>query len=260
MGSANVMSSLTQVAIAKEYSTPWAAPVLARAPMGPFDGPPPRDPNDPLWRAALSAIETSARESALAAVWEDLAQGRLRPWCETMTRDRIHVIARLNRTHRSLSSGDATLLVRVLCGEAQKVIASELEIAPSTASGRHRRALHQLDLANRTVPLALVLAAQSWAGIARVPSARTALFEYRGQGALIASVPRPATAHMTTLTPAEQQVAQWLIEGDCRTEIARRRATSVHTVARQFSSIFTALRIRSRYALIRCAAELRCFS
>jgi DNA-binding NarL/FixJ family response regulator len=65
---------------------------------------------------------------------------------------------------------------------------------------------------------------------------------------------------MTTLTHAEQQVAQWLIEGECRTEIARRRATSVHTVARQFSSVFTALRIRGRYALIRCAAEQCCFS
>ncbi|HEV3191395.1 MAG TPA: hypothetical protein VGY54_12895 [Polyangiaceae bacterium] len=254
------MSSLNQVAIAKEYPTPWAPPVLVLAPGGPFDGPPPTDPNDPLWRAALGAIETSARETALADVWKDLAQGRLRHWCETTTPDRIQVIACLNRTHRSLHSNDATILVRVLCGEAQKVIASELGIGTSTASGRHLRALDQLDLRGRTISLPLVLAAQSWAGIARVPSARTAFFEYRGQRALIVSVPRPVTARMTTLTHAEQQVAQWLIEGECRTEIARRRATSVHTVARQFSSVFTALRIRGRYALIRCAAEQCCFS
>jgi DNA-binding NarL/FixJ family response regulator len=158
-----------------------------------------------------------------------------------------------------LSPDDGAVLVRVLCGEPQKVIASELGIATSTASGRCLRALDQLDLGSGTVPLALVLAAQSSAGVARVPSARTAIFERGGQLALIVSVPRPVTVHMTTLTPAEQEVAQCLIEGDCRKEIARRRATSVHTVARQFSSVFTTLRIGGRYALIRCAVELRCF-
>jgi DNA-binding NarL/FixJ family response regulator len=254
------MSSASQIAVAEEYDPSWNAPVLALAPAGPFEGPPPRDPSDPLWRAALSAVEASAPENALGAVWEDLARGRLRPWCQTITRDRVHLIARLNRSRPSLSPDDAAVLVRVLCGEPQKVVASELGIATSTASGRCLRSLDQLELAHLTVPLALVLAAQSWAGIARVPTARTAVFEQRGQLALIVSVPRPVTTHMATLTRAEQEVAQCLIEGDCRKEIARRRATSVHTVARQFSSLFTTLRIGGRYALIRCAAELRCFS
>jgi DNA-binding NarL/FixJ family response regulator len=253
------MSSALQIAVAKEHSPPWHAPALALAPVGPFDGPPPHDPNDPLWRAALKAAETSAPQHPLGPVWDDLTRGRLRPWCEATIGDRVHLIARLNRSHPGLSHDDAAVLVRVLCGNQQKVIASDLGIATSTASGRYQRALNQLDLANRTLPLPLVLAAQSSAGIEGAPSARTALFEQRGQLALIVSVPRPVTAHMIRLTPAEQEVAGCLIEGDSRIEIARRRATSVHTVARQCSSVFTALRIGGRCALIRCAAESGCF-
>jgi len=252
--------SVSQIAVAEEYAPSWNPPARALALVGPFDGPAPRDENDPLWRAALSAVNATTPEDALAAVWDDLTRGRLRPWCHTIARDQIHLIARLDRSRSSLSADDAAVLVRVLCGEPQKVIASELGIATSTASGRCLRSLDELDLAHRTVPLALVLAAQSWAGIARVPAARTALFEQRGQLALIISVPRPAIAHMATLTRAEQEVAQSLIEGDCRKEIARRRERSVHTVARQFSSVFTRLRVGGRYGLIRCAVELRCFS
>jgi DNA-binding CsgD family transcriptional regulator len=110
------------------------------------------------------------------------------------------------------------------------------------------------------MPLPLVLAAQSWAGVARVPSARGALFEQRGELALMVSVPKPVTAPMTTLTRAEQEIALRLIEGNCPKEIALLRATSTHTVTHQLSSIFAALRISGRCGLIRYAAELRCFS
>jgi DNA-binding CsgD family transcriptional regulator len=64
---------------------------------------------------------------------------------------------------------------------------------------------------------------------------------------------------MTTLTHAEQDVARWIIEGCSRFEIARRRQTSVHTVARQFHAIFNAQRITGRFALVRSALELHCF-
>src|SRR5260370_14285389 len=254
------VSSVSQIAVANDHCPPWTPPVLALAPIDPFDGPPPRDPSDPLWRAAVSAVDASVPQDALSAVWEDLAQGRLRPWCQATTRDRIHLIARLNRTEPGLSRHDAAVLVRVLCGQAKKVVALELGIAASTASGRCLRALGQLELADCAVPLALVLAAQSWAGIALVPCARSAILEQRGHLALIVSVPRPATTPMTTLTRAQKEIAQCLIEGDCQKEIARRRETSEHTVARQFSSAFASLGVGGRYALIRRAVELHCFS
>src|SRR5260370_38202723 len=106
------MSSVSQIAVATDYSTSWAKPVLALARVGPFDGPPPRDANDPLWRAALKAVEAGAPENALGAVWEDLARGRRRPWCETPPRGGIPPLARLNRTDPTWARAAARVPVR----------------------------------------------------------------------------------------------------------------------------------------------------
>jgi len=62
------------------------------------------------------------------------------------------------------------------------------------------------------------------------------------------------------LTRGQQEVALWLIEGMTRYEIANLRRTSVHTVARQFHSIYNTLRVTGRYELIRRVVELDCFS
>ncbi|HEV3190520.1 MAG TPA: LuxR C-terminal-related transcriptional regulator [Polyangiaceae bacterium] len=254
------MSSVSQIAIAKEDSSSWEASVAVRAAAGMPNRRPPRKANDWFSGSASDAAQASAPANMLASVWEDLARGSLRAWCESTTRDRIYLVAHLNRAQRSLSPDDSAVLARVLCGKPQKVVAAELGIAISTASGRCQRALDQLDLAHRTMPLPLVLAAQSWAGVAHVPSARSALVEQHGQLALIVSVPRPVTANMTALTRAEQEVAQRLIEGNSKKEIALQRATSTHTVVRQLSSIFAALGVGGRCGLIRYAVDVRCFS
>jgi DNA-binding NarL/FixJ family response regulator len=75
----------------------------------------------------------------------------------------------------------------------------------------------------------------------------------------VVSVPRPSTGRLPGLTRAEEEVAQGIVEGYSRFEIARRRATSVNTVARQVHSIFNALQITGRFALIRRAIEFNCF-
>jgi DNA-binding NarL/FixJ family response regulator len=252
--------SVSQIAVAEEYSSPGDAFGVVRAAASLPNRRPPRDANEGFSRAALDGAQASAPASVLAGVWEDLVRGRLRAWCDSITRDRIYLVAHLNRSHRGLSPDDSAVLTRVLCGEPQKVVAAELGIAISTASGRCQRALDQLDLAHRTMPLPLVLAAQSWAGVVHVPSACSAVFEQRGQLALIVSVPRPVTANMTALTRAEQEVAHRLIEGNCKKKIALQRATSTHTVIRQLSSIFGTLRVSGRCGLIRYAVGVRCFS
>jgi DNA-binding NarL/FixJ family response regulator len=210
------------------------------------------------WHVALDAM-CSTHPGALANVWEDLALGRLRPLLESTTRDRVCLLAHVVARPSCLSPEDASLVVSVLCGEPRKALASDLGIAISTATGRVLRALTKLELPDRSVALPLVLAAQSWAGVTRIPSARVALFDYDGCRWLAVSVPRPMTTHLTSLTRGEKEVAQWLIEGLTRQEIADRRETSMYTVARQFHSIFAALRATGRYALIRRAVELRCF-
>ncbi len=105
----------------------------------------------------------------------------------------------------------------------------------------------------------LVVAAQTWTGVSLVPEGRSTYFVHEGRVCLVMSVPRPMTCGIEGLTLAEREVAQLLIEGRSRTEIARHRATSAHTVANQFRSIFAAVGVTGRHALIRRAIELRCF-
>jgi DNA-binding NarL/FixJ family response regulator len=64
---------------------------------------------------------------------------------------------------------------------------------------------------------------------------------------------------MAQLTCAEQKVAEILIEGCARPEIALRRNASVHTIGRQIHCIFSSLEVTGRYGLIRRAVELGCF-
>jgi DNA-binding CsgD family transcriptional regulator len=205
-----------------------------------------------------SASPGSEPPNHLTNLWENLIRGQLRPLHEGTTLDSVRFIAQI--TPGSALSPDEALLVRsVLCGAARKVLAPDFGIAVSTTTGRYRRALAKLDFTDCTMPLVLVLAAQSRATQARIPSAPMTYVDHKGLRCLSFSVPRPVMTHLAELTPGQQQVAQWLIEGGTRETIAERRCTAVNTVAGQVHAIFHALRVTGRYALIRKASELGCF-
>src|SRR5258708_13329662 len=119
------MSSASQIAVAKDFSACWDAPAVVRAPGGPLNRRPPGDPYDTFSGGALDAAQASSPTCVLAKVWKDLARGRLRAWCESATGDWIHLVARLNCTHPSLSPDDSSVPVPVLCAQPQKVVAAE---------------------------------------------------------------------------------------------------------------------------------------
>jgi DNA-binding NarL/FixJ family response regulator len=230
----NGMHSVTSLALAQ----PHHDPLHAR----------PRD---------LSRSE-SPPQDPLVDLWEHLIRGRLQPTSEGLAGDSICFLAQI--THGSaLGPDDASLLMNVLCGEARKALASDLGIAVSTTTGRYLRALTKLHLSDCTTPLTVVLAAQSRSGLVRIPDARSKLVHHDGHSSLSVTVPRPLLECAAVLTPVQQQVAEWLIEGHSRDTIAERRATSPNTVAGQVHGIFRALRVTGRYALIRRACELGCF-
>jgi DNA-binding NarL/FixJ family response regulator len=203
---------------------------------------------------------TSYVSDPLNTLWDHLVRGRLRAIDEDTTRDCVVFVAQIPAEPRALCHAEASLLRDVLCGEARKVLAADLGIASSTATGRYMRALAKLDLSDRPMPLALVLAAQVRGSAERIPSAHAKYVDHQGCRCLSVSVPRAVTTCLAALTPVQQQVAQWLIEGGTRTMIAERRATSVHTVAGQVHAIFRALRVTGRFALIQRATELGCFT
>lgn len=232
-----------------------AAKAVESSDRSPFSSPD-RTP----WAAALDSPESLMGPTAFGNVWGDIIRGRLRPLREASTDRSVCLFGQAADRPCALVPDDASLVVRVLCGEPRKALAAEMGIALSTATGRFLRALDKLGLGGRNIPLPLVLAAQSWAGADVIPTARTAWFDCEGAHCLALSVPRPSTERLAVLTRGQQEVALWLIEGMTRYEIANLRRTSVHTVARQFHSIYNTLRVTGRYELIRRVVELDCFS
>ena len=215
---------------------------------------------DTLWAAATDADARSVPATDLANFWHDVIEGRLTIYGEGRSSDRRHVLARTNVDARELRGAlnriETSVLVRVLCGEQQKLVAAELGIACSTASKWYTHALAKLRLGGGPLPLPLVIAAQSWAsGNAPSVGARSAYFAYAGESFVLLSVPNARIVCETRLTQAEQEVAMLLIEGGSRWEIAMHRSTSAQTVACQLRGIFSKLRLTGRHSLITEAIE-----
>jgi DNA-binding NarL/FixJ family response regulator len=215
---------------------------------------------DSLWTAAIRAHDKGAPLQSLGGVWQDVLDGRLRIVGNRLEGSRHLVLARTTHARRTLSGMETAVVVRVLCGEQQKVIAADLGIACSTASKWYTLALANLNLDRVSIPLPLVIAAQSWSsGNAPPVGARSAVFEYEGCEFFVLSVPRPSVTGERSLTHAEQAVAQLLVEGGSRWEIAVLRSTSAQTVACQLRGIFVKFRLSGRHALIRHVAGLGWF-
>jgi DNA-binding NarL/FixJ family response regulator len=155
-----------------------------------------------------------------------------------------------------LDPQETTILLRVLGGEAQKAVAMDLGIACSTASKYHGKAIDKLHLTRAPVALPVVMAAQAWlARGSRPPVSRLVTLVSSGIEYALVTVPKPSAAREERITPAERQVAELLVDGQSKGEIADRRATSTHTVACQLRAIFRKLRAGGRCELIKRAVE-----
>jgi DNA-binding NarL/FixJ family response regulator len=219
---------------------------------------------DPLWDGARAADSDPELVEAPAELWAELVAGRLRPYSDRLGPSRSYAILRSMDTRGSgircsLNAAEAAVLSRVLCGEQQKVISTELRIAHSTASKRCAQALEKLELTARTIPLPIAVAAQRVAGVVTAANLRQARFAYEGCEFVVASIPRPKVAARSMLTVSEQEIAKLLVEGRSRWQIAGIRQTSVQTVSCQLRSIFAKFQATGRYGLTRRAAELGWF-
>jgi DNA-binding NarL/FixJ family response regulator len=218
--------------------------------------------SDPLWLAALAAPSTPP--SDVGGFWQAFLEGRFRSGSQWIGPDRSYVLAQVateSGTPRcALNRIETAVLVRVLCGEQQKLIAMELGIGCSTASKWYAHAVAKLGLNGRPIASPIVIAAQAWA-MGREPAldARVATVEHGGSTFLLISVPRPRIPQGTPLTPAEREVAALLVDGGSRQEIALCRGSSVQTVASHVRGLFSKLEIVGRYALIRRALDLGWF-
>ena len=223
----------------------------------------------PLARDVFTDATLAAERAALpgvdcGSVWQSVMDRRLTVCAEGASDGHRYVVARALRDTAvpsgPLSRIETAVLVRVLWGEQQKLVAAELGIACSTASKWYTLALAKMRLSGGPIPLPLVIAAQAWASGQNPPvDARGATFEHDGAEYFVLSVPKPVIHSGSPLTPAECEVARCLVEGESRWEIAARRATSAQTVACQIRGVFGKWRLTGRYSLIRRAVDLGWF-
>jgi DNA-binding NarL/FixJ family response regulator len=223
--------------------------------------------SEALWVAAIQADADAVPTVDLSAVWQDVLTGRLAVCGEGGNPTRRFVVARTractdaSTPSATLSRIETSVVVRVLCGDQQKLVAVELGMACSTASKWYTHALAKLRLdGGAAIPLPLVIAAQSWAsGLTPAVGAKGMAFEHQGAGFFLLSVPKPTIRSDARLTVAEQEVAKLLVLGASRDEIAIHRSTSTQTVACQLRGIFSKYRLTGRHALIREGVRLGWF-
>jgi DNA-binding CsgD family transcriptional regulator len=79
--------------------------------------------------------------------------------------------------------------------------------------------------------------------------ARVTRFTFNGREYVVVSLAH-AGAACGSLTAAERDVVQRVVDGRSNAEIARARGTAVSTVANQLASIFRKLGVGSRFELI----------
>jgi DNA-binding NarL/FixJ family response regulator len=247
--------SAPHLAIARNYDdldAPQSRPV-PRAVGGSL--PPRQPPARSLMATVVEADASSTPEEKLGAVWQDLMDGRLVVREQGRTSTRRYVIARrvpeVAGRSRALGRIETAVLVRVLCGDQQKLVASDLGIACSTASKWYTTAIDKLQLRSGPIPLPLILAAQSWANDRTLDvDARSTCFEYEGTDFFLLSTAAPV-GRADRMTLAEYEVAKLVIDGVSRWDIAKYRATSAQTVACQLRGVYSKCRVTGRYALIR---------
>jgi DNA-binding NarL/FixJ family response regulator len=199
---------------------------------------------------------TSERDVDLSSIWNDLVAGRLEIQGECI--DPTHttlVLRERSAPHEGCGPCGLQVLVRILTGESRKVIAAESRVSASTVSTRFKSGLAELGLPPARVPLAVVIAAQTQRSGVRFDRARCSVLEASGARLQWIRVPLPSLAGAAGLTAAQRAVARMLIEGCTRSEIARRRSTSEHTVGCQLARLSSATRTSGRYDLVRYLIE-----
>lgn len=198
---------------------------------------------------------TLAEQRPLGAIWRALSRGELvvhrissnGPNTLVVFVERSPNEAEAN----GLSDMSRAILERVLDGTSLKVIAMEADVSLSSASTRFSTAAKSLGLPGRIAALPVVLAELRCAD--RVNSQATAAaYRLWGEGVryLVMISPRADVELAWQLPPAEFEACELFLHGLSYRQIAKRRRTSVRTIANQLSAVFRRLGISGRLQLL----------
>ncbi len=199
-------------------------------------------------------------QANIGGIWEDLAAGRLTVVRQELDTHVVRLLLQLGPTSNVTPSHRANVetLKSVLTGRAQKILALDLDAAPSTISSRVRCALIGMGAAGsvRRAPLALAMvAALHELDLASMGEGYQLTYSPNGTQLEI-SMPRPELAFRCLLTPAELDVVRAIMAGASHRQVGGQRNRSARTIANQIAAIAGKLRANGRFGFIRLAVTL----
>jgi DNA-binding NarL/FixJ family response regulator len=202
---------------------------------------------------AVAADVASTMDISLALLWRELVHGISHIEDGFFTDDRCYLILEeANPPAVPLEGRRLAILEAVLCGQGQKAVAIDLDLAPSTIALNARLGLQYLGLSckpSRVHPL-LMVAAKAGSksdGMLAGTLSRLAVGERELR---VVALPRPDRRLFKVLPPAELAVIRLLVEGYCYEEMARIRGTATRTVANQITAVFRRMRVSGRSELL----------
>lgn len=188
-------------------------------------------------------------QEILARCWWQLATGRARVSRVYSDASRHHVELVAGRSQPSLR--DLEILVPVLLGRPQKVVAVDTHCSASRVATAAAKCLRTMGLECQTkdTPMIVAMMAHAFHRPGALPGLRVRVEAVSDERTLV-SVSRPDAELDDMLSPCEREVLRCRVDGLSYDAIAHERATSVRTVANQIASAYVKLRISGRLALL----------
>jgi DNA-binding NarL/FixJ family response regulator len=212
---------------------------------------------DPLRAVAMEADQAAHQQLDLASIWRELVSGDARVVDDFHSEDRYFVvlapIARGPSDRNRGQAGKIRILESILLESAQKNVAIDLGLSPSTVASSLKQCLERLGISCTTSRISpLLVAAAHVSQIASLRCAgRLSLLSIQGTTFRVVSIERPEIELAGLLTPAQYEVIRLLVEGKSHHEMATSRQRSARTVANQLGAAFRKLGVSGRSELLR---------
>lgn len=210
---------------------------------------------DAAWLSAASSDAGEPQTFDLARLWREVSAGTWR-FGNTFSNAERHFaliecasVAKKVRGH----ARNLEILERVLLGHAPKVVAMDLNVAPSTVAAAVKEALSWTGLrcSSAKSPVMLTMAARAARDAPAAPIlGRLTRINAHDDKHWLVSVERPDLTLPVQLSHAEAMVIRLLVAGRSHAEISTDRATSRRTVANQLAAAFRKFGASGRVAII----------
>jgi len=187
----------------------------------------------------------------LATAWAWLCVGHARV-VRAYSDDAQHHLELAPSETPGLPRRELDVLLPVLLGKAQKVVAAEVLRSSSSVTGTAISALRRMGLVCRpnNVPMIAVMMARAAASLDRQTLEEGGIHREFGPRSVFLSVTRPDVWLGHPLTPSERKVLRLRIEGHSHDEVARTCMVSKRTVANQIASAYRKFGVSARLELL----------